>query len=478
MASASLMTTSILCDPNKLIEGLPEFSFDEVSRHRSPGKSVWLVVGRGVYDVTGFIKMHPGGDKILLAAGQSADPFWNLYQVHKQDKVYQILETMRIGNLKQGEMVQTPNDPYKSEPEREPIFLIHSQKPFNAELPNEKISESLITPNQQFFIRNHLPVPTIEKESYELEIVFEDDKCGMLSFQDLITKFPSVEVESSIQCAGNRRAEANQLGVTRGVEWKGGAIGNAKWRGVRVKDVLEYYGKLNPEYKHLRVEAYDADPNGPFGTSIPIEKALDGDTILAFEMNGETLPRDHGFPIRLIVPGFIGIRNIKWVKRLTLSKEESKLNWHRRDYRLFSSNDSMENVDFDRRVPIYDCPITSMILSPFDGAGFDENGEVDLNGFAYSGGGRGISRVEVTPDNGETWTEAELEKNDQEKGKEYGWTLWKAKVLGEDVGDGVCVRAVDTSGNTQPEKINSVWNYRGLLVNSWHCIKLNKKDNK
>jgi sulfite oxidase len=475
-ASASFLSSSLLCDPSQFIEGLPEFSLEEVSNHRSPGKSVWLIVGRGIYDITDFIKIHPGGDKILLAAGRSADPFWNLYQIHKQEKVYQILETMRIGNLKKGEILLNPNDPYLNDPQREPIFLIHSEKPFNGELPNERISESLITPNEQFFIRNHLPVPVLTRENYELEIVFEDDKCSTLNFNDLVSKFSSVEVESSIQCAGNRRAEANQLGVTRGVEWKGGAIGNAKWKGVRVRDIIRHFGALNPEYRHLHVEAYDTDPNGPFGTSIPIEKALDEDTILAFEMNGEILPRDHGHPVRLIVPGYIGIRNIKWVKRITLSKSESSLNWHRRDYRLFSPNDSMENVEFDKRVPIYDCPVQSMILNPFDGASFENNKNVELAGFAYSGGGRGISRVDVTPDGGNSWVEAELEKNDQPNGKEYGWTLWKAQVPSEDIEGEVCVRAVDSAGNTQPEKLGSVWNYRGLLVNSWHCIKISPKE--
>lgn len=474
-ASTCCLSTFVLCDPNQFIEGLPEYTWNEVSQHKEVGKSVWLVVGQGVYDITNFIKIHPGGEKILLAAGKSADPFWNLYQVHRQEKVYSLLETLRIGNIKKGEPSVTAVDPYVADPHREPVFIVHSEKPFNAELPNEKIGENSITPNSHFFVRNHLPVPKIDRENYELEIVFGDDKCASLKFSDLVKLFESVEIECAIQCAGNRRSEANTVGVTRGVEWNGGAIANSIWKGVRVRDILNHFEELNPKYKHLHIEAFDSDPNGPFGTSIPIEKALHEDTILAYEMNGEPIPPDHGFPIRLIAPGYIGIRNIKWVKRITLSEKESQLNWHKRDYRLFSPVDSMENVDFDKRVPVYEAPVQSMILNPFNGDFFDPSGSIELHGFAYSGGGRGIARVEITADRGETWIEAELDKGKQEGKKDYGWTLWKAKLDGEDVKNEICVKAVDIGGNSQPENLTSVWNYRGLLVNSWHCIHLKPK---
>lgn len=475
-ASTCFLASNVICNPSQFVQGLPEYNWEEVSQHKELGKSVWLVVGQGVYDVTEFIKIHPGGDKILLAAGRSADPFWNLYQVHKHEKVYSLLETLRIGNIKRGEIDTSVTDPYKNDPKRDPVFIVHTEKPFNAELPNEKIGENLITPNSRFFIRNHLPVPQVDKDRYELEIVFEDDKCVSLKFEELIKLFESVEIESSIQCAGNRRSEANTVGVTRGVEWHGGAIANSLWKGIRVRDIITHFGQLNPEYHHMHVEAFDSDPNGPFGTSIPVEKALDEDTILAYEMNGEPIPPDHGFPLRLITPGYIGIRNVKWVKRITLSRKESPLNWHKRDYRLFSPVDSMENVDFDKRIPVYESPVQSMILSPFDGFQFDSNGKVELEGFAYSGGGRGIVRVEVTADRGDTWTEAELINNHKEGKKEYGWTLWRAQMDGEDLKSEVCVKAVDNAGNSQPENVTSVWNYRGLLVNSWHCIKLKPKE--
>ena len=476
LAAGLLSVPSMYCIDTTPPNTLAEYTWDEISKHKTPGESVWLVVGSGVYDVTRFVDIHPGGNKILLAAGGSADQFWGLYRIHHQEKVYQLLESMRIGNLKAGEKVSEVHDMYKNDPSRNSLLVKHSEKPFNAELPNDLLPEHMVSPNSEFFIRNHLPVPEVDLSTYQLEVVYEDDKCTSFTLEELKTKFPVVTVESTIQCAGNRRYEANQHIPTRGVEWRGGAIGNAIWTGVRLSDVLSYLGALSPQYQHVQFEGLDSDPNGPFGTSIPMVKALHPDTILAFEMNGEPIPRDHGFPIRLVVPGYVGVRNVKWVKRITLSSQESDLIWHRRDYRLFSPNDSLSSVVFEDRQPIYETPVQSIICSPLDGAGYTvEQEEVVVRGFAYAGGGRGIARVEVTGDGGETWTEAKVNRSTQPLGRHWTWSLWEARVRVEDIQGGMCVRAVDSAGNTQPEKLTTVWNYRGLLSNQWHCIHMMKK---
>lgn len=470
------MKSAKCSDPGSAMNDLPEYTWEEIRTHKTPGESVWIVMGKGVYDITRFVEMHPGGDKILLAAGSSADPFWNLYRIHKQEKVYDMLEGLRIGNLKPGEKLEAMNDPFSGDPTRSTHLIVHSEKAYNGELPNDLLTEKILTPNNEFFVRNHLPVPVVDENTYELELVLEEDKCTSFTLKDLKSKFPIVSVESSIQCAGNRRFEANQQGVTRGVEWRGGAIGNAVWTGVRLRDILKYLGEINPDYKHVQIEALDSDPNGPFGTSIPIDKAMDSDTILAFEMNGETLPRDHGFPVRLIVPGYVGVRNIKWVKRITLSASESPLTWHKRDYRLFSPNDSLTNVNFEEREPVYDMPVQSVICSPLDSTSFDSKNEnVNFKGFAYSGGGRGIVRVELTTDHGESWIETQIEKRPQRLGRRWSWAFWNANIPASDIEKEVCVRAIDDAGHGQPESLKSIWNYRGLLTNSWHCIHLSRK---
>jgi sulfite oxidase len=124
------------------------------------------------------------------------------------------------------------------------------------------------------------------------------------------------------------------------LSWEGAAIGNAKWTGVLLKDVLEYSGVLGPseltnsKSLHVQAEAYDVGADGkPFGTSVPLEMAIKNGAILAFYMNGEKLSRDHGYPVRLIVPGVVGVRNVKWVDRIILSEEESDSHWQTHDYK-------------------------------------------------------------------------------------------------------------------------------------------------
>jgi sulfite oxidase len=170
------------------------------------------------------------------------------------------------------------------------------------------------------------------------------------------------------------------------------------------------------------------------------------------------------------------VRNIKWVKRITLSTSESPLTWHKRDYRLFSPNDSLTNVNFEEREPVYDMPVQSVICSPLDSTSFDSKNEnVNFKGFAYSGGGRGIVRVELTTDHGESWIETQLEKRQQRLGRRWSWAFWNADIPASDIEKEICVRAIDDAGHGQPESLKSIWNYRGLLTNSWHCIHLTRK---
>jgi len=131
----------------------------------------------GVYDVTDFVDYHPGGDKILLAAGGAVDPFWALYAVHKKDEVLAILEEMRIGSLNPKEVAEQPDfaDPYSRDPKRHPALVSCSEKPYNAETPPELLTDNFLTPNDIFFVRNHLPVPKVDMAEYRLVVGFIDD---------------------------------------------------------------------------------------------------------------------------------------------------------------------------------------------------------------------------------------------------------------------------------------------------------------
>lgn len=289
----------------------PVYSRDEVASHTTPETGIWVTYLDGVYDITKFVKEHPGGDKILLAAGAGLEPFWDLYAVHKNEEVQKILATLRIGSLHAHEVEDIESDdPFATDPPRSPELVVRSAKPFNAESPFQKITQNFVTPNEDFYIRNHLPVPVVDVGQYKLSVTCPDKKKTLsLTYDELKKKYKPVTITAAIQCAGNRRDGINKVRKTRGLEWNLGAISNARWTGVRLRDVLQDMGlddESRREFKHVIFEGLDQDPTGAYyGASIPIDKAMDKDqdVILAYEMNGQPLPRDHGYPIRAVVPG-------------------------------------------------------------------------------------------------------------------------------------------------------------------------------
>lgn len=186
---------------------LPTFTKQEVSKHRTKDSGIWVTYKDGVYDVTQWADIHPGGaQRLMLAAGGAIDPFWAMYAQHNTDQVKEILEEYRIGNLEGG---ATPvEDPYANEPkDRHPSLSVRSRTPLNAETPMELLAEALITPNDLFYIRNHLPVPDIDEKEYKLEVGGDGVKSVKLSLEDLKTKFKKHTVVATVQCAGNRRKD-------------------------------------------------------------------------------------------------------------------------------------------------------------------------------------------------------------------------------------------------------------------------------
>lgn len=376
-----------------------------------------------------------------------------------------------------------------------------------------------------------MPVPLVDAETYVLSI--SSDKLQQpirLTLRDLKTKFPRVEVESAIQCAGNRRNEMTRIKSVKGGAWEFGAISNSKWAGARLRDVLAHVG-VDPnctfrrprtrtcatdvprlsyarfpavDFEHVHFEGLDKDFEKHYGSSIPWSKAVapDGDVILAYEMNGETLPRDHGFPVRAVVPGIVGARNVKWLSKIHASKDESPNHWQQLDYKGFCPSVDWHNVDFKSSPAIQELPVQSAITQPSEGVEFDEDTTaIPMKGFAWSGGGRGIVRVDVSADGGKNWTTAELSGPKNQGWNRtpalsslrfpwseraillpdvWGWTLWNATVpvpaqaLGEDENGRskyqLVVKAVDSSYNTQPDTMEPIWNLRGVLANAWHRV--------
>ncbi|CDF35113.1 Sulfite oxidase, Mitochondrial SUOX [Chondrus crispus] len=472
------------------IPEFPSFKASEVRSHdgKKGDRSVWVGYGRGVYDVTEFAASHPGGDQILRAAGGPLEPHWRLYAQHNAEWVLEILEELRIGNLmpdeewiQEAEDINEEAGPYAEEPIRSPKLIVQGEAPFNAEPELKLLVHDQLTPNDLFYVRNHMPVPVIHPEEYRLEVVDTNGKMLVsLSLEDL-KKLPKHVVAATIQCAGNRRNELDAVKKVKGGRWEGGAISNAEWGGARLADVLA----LSPssaktieisEAHHLCFEGLDTDPGtgAVYAASIPVDVLHRvPDVLLAYEMNGETLPRDHGYPVRAVVPGIVGARCVKWLGRVVLSKEESTSHWQRQDYRSFSPGVDWDTVDFTKAPSIQEMPVVSSICDhSLDG----EKKTISMSGYAWSGDGKGIIRVDVSADGGKTWQEAALRKKGSQKRNEtYDWTLWDATIKAPANGktELVC-KAVDSAYNTQPERAESIWNLRGLLNNAWHRVDVDK----
>jgi len=227
----------------------------------------------------------------------------------------------------------------------------------------------------------------------------------------------------------------------------------------------------------MQFEGADKDISGGiYGASIPVWKALDprGDVLLAYEMNGESLTRDHGHPLRVIVPGVAGCRSVKWLTKIITSGQESLSFWQQNDYKTFSPNVDWDTVDWSSSPAIQNLPVTSAITEPPPGTKIERDGgeelTVKVKGYAWSGGGNGIIRVDVSVDGGKTWQDATLRRVNQESGRSWAWTLWECDVVVPSTHQGpmdIVAKATDESCNTQPEQAEGVWNLRGVACNTW-----------
>ncbi|EDV26308.1 Sulfite oxidase, mitochondrial [Trichoplax sp. H2] len=367
---------------------------------------------------------------------------------------------------------------YNNEPKRRPDFTVNQQQPFNAEPPCDALIRNYVTPNDYFYVRNHAPVPSLPGESYRLMIGGDVPQPISLSLSELKSQFPKVQVMATLMCAGNRRDELNKIKTVKGVTWGPAAISNGIWGGVPLRLVLHAAGIIESNFRqyHVCFEGFDiCKDNTGYGSSIPIPKAMDpqGDVLLAYEMNGEELPRDHGYPLRVVVPGYIGARSVKWLKSIVVQKEESTNYFQRRDYKLFLPQVNWDNVDqwWDKSPPIQELSVQAAILEPKNGAAIDTGSPYAIKGYALSNGHR-IARVDVSLDNGVTWEPAttingEIKDNTN---RYWSWFLWTYTVRSMPSPCRIVCRAWDYASNSMPGDAPSIWNLRGVMNNSWHRI--------
>ena len=451
-----------------------KFTYDDVKLHNKES-DVWVTYKNNVYDITKFIDNHPGGkSKIMLAAGTAIDPYWNIYKQHTNNPsiIKDILDPLKIGVLKDYDEQKYNDfkDVYVNDPIRDSELKFHSLKPCNAETPIKHIMNNWITPTDYWYIRNHNPVPDVDINKYELNLSY--DSCNLDKKYTLkqLQNMPTTKVISTIQCGGNRRHGYNRIEKTSGTKWGIGAISTAEWEGISLKKFLlendidsTVIAKNN--IKHIHFESIDG-----VKASIPISKVFDteygGDVLLAFKMNGEELPRDHGYPLRMIIPGYVGIRNIKWVNKITLSDTEIDSVWQTGlSYKgLPHYIKDVKDISLDKIAPIYEMPVQSCIADISC-----TNSKLKVKGFAWAGGGRNIIRVDVSANNGKKWKIAKLkEGSDQKLNCAWAWTFWEAEfeAFPDEYFEIVC-KATDQSYNIQPETPKYIWNLRGLNNNSW-----------
>lgn len=473
-------------------EGKPrKIRMSEVRKHGRGAETRWVVRKEKVYDITDWIPNHPGGEVILRAVGGVIDVYWDIFTIHKKQDVYDILEQYYIGDVDPQDLVDghVPQDdiedPFTDDPERNQGLKIHSAKPCNAESP-VGVLDKFITPTEKFYVRNHLWAPKIDAESYRLTIELPDGEEKVYSLEDL-KKFKQVDVTTTLQCSGNRRKHMTEGSrYTNGLQWGIGGLSTAKFRGVRLRDVLTDAGfsaqeAEESEMKHVQFQGAEA-----YGSSIPLEKAMSrhGDVLLVHEMNGQPLSQDHGFPIRSLVPGHVAARSVKWLNRIVLSEDESQSQWQQRDYKCFGPNESGANVDWSAAPAIQETPVQSAIVSLRDLPKGDrllqvyglEEEAVEVKGYAFAGGGRAIVRVDVSPDDGRTWTQAELLDDDAEGSRRWAWKQWRLVVPRRLAGRNFVVKAVDDSYNTQPEGFEPHYNFRGNLTSGWHRVPYTNRD--
>src|SRR5579863_5809041 len=356
--------------------------------------------------------------------------------------------------ISQGQAVEVPG---------EEGMILRSFRFVDLETPVEYL-DAWLTPVPHFFVRNHMHEPSeLDARDWRLSIGGEVEKPLTLSFAEL-SKMEVHAVVNTLECAGNDRGL--QRPQVPGIQWGKGAVSTARFSGPRLRDILQRAG-VKPTGKHVMFRGLDEVPGKvpPFIRSIPIEKALDSDTLVATHMNGSPLTKHHGFPARALVPGWIGAASCKWLAEIKVLDTEFVGNFMSPGYRLpnqpIKPGDAVNPEDTH---PVTALSVKSVISGPIDG-GLVKSGKVAIHGAAW-GGEADIAKVETSTDGGATWNSAAL-GHEQSR---YAWRLWRYEWKAKSGEHTIQSRATDKQGRTQPAE--AVWNPSGYLYNAVDQVKI------
>jgi len=404
------------------------------------------------------------------------------------------------------EDLKTPDNHVPRDPRLIRLTGIH---PFNVEAPLTALyDEGFLTSPELFYVRNHGAVPEVDDATipdWEFSIEGLVKYPITMTLKQLIAEYEQITVPITLVCAGNRRKEQNQVRKSKGFSWGAAGVSNALWTGVPLMEILKRAVPLRGA-KYVCMEGADKLPNGYYGTSVKLNWAMDPNRgiMLAHKMNGEMLRPDHGKPLRVVVPGQIGGRSVKWLKKLIVTAAPSDNWYHIYDNRVLPTMVSPEQSAnepkwwTDERYAIYDLSTNSATAYPAHEEQICLVNGPELyraRGYAYGGGGRRITRVEITLDKGKSWKLANIRYHEDDYrdnvsenetlfgGKLdmgwretcFSWCFWdldlEVKELAE-AGD-VMVRAMDESMNVQPRDM--YWSVLGMMNNPWYRVTIAKE---
>jgi sulfite oxidase len=337
-------------------------------------------------------------------------------------------------------------------------LIVHEDEPFNAETGLAALAEGSLTPTDAFYVRGHGAVPEVDPAAWRLRVHGLVERELDLSLTTLREAFRQRTETATLQCAGNRRAGLMAIREIPGeAPWGPGATGTATWTGVALADVLAVAGPLR-EAAHVGFEGADRCPEERFGGSIRLDKACRPEVLLAWAMNGEPLPPVHGAPLRVVVPGYIGARSVKWLERIEVRARPWTGYFQHVAYRLLPEDGTPGP---GAGMPLGVVALNADVLSPADGETVAP-GPVEVRGYAFAGGERHVARVDVSVDGAATWSQAEL----LEDLGDWAWRHWRITVELAPGEHEILVRAWDSSAATQPEDEAALWNPKGYVNNA------------
>jgi DMSO/TMAO reductase YedYZ molybdopterin-dependent catalytic subunit len=323
--------------------------------------------------------------------------------------------------------------------------IVRGEDPLNLEMPFETLDD-FVTPTKSFYVRTHFPIPAIDRDAWWLHVEGEVEKPFAINYEELL-ELESRTIPVTLECAGNNRNFLEPK--VKGVQWGLGAVGTAEWTGAPLSILLKR-ALVRPEAREVILQGADGgmldDPKSPpgelkFARSVPLSKAR-GDVLLAYKMNGDDLPPEHGFPLRAIVPGWYAMASTKWLQRIIVTDKPFSGYYQTLDYAFWK-----RRGDIAELAPLTEMQIKAEIAKPVRGEIVPADSKVRVHGAAWTCNGE-ISKVELSTDRGSTWKEAKL----LGESKPNAWRLWEydwqtPAAAGKQT---LIARATDSLGRTQP----------------------------